>query len=235
MHLLLIRHGQSSNNRAEAASGHGRDRVPDPHLTELGRRQAQRLADHVAAGALPRPDHLFTSLMHRAVETAAPLAHALDLPLQGHTLLHEVNGVYTGEYTGLSTRGTPVPGSPATVLHGITDRLQWPPDADEDGWYRRPFELPGDAWGRARVVAAEFRERFGDSDAVVGMVTHAWFSQYLLRALSDWPPADDGYLPVWLDLGNTGNVLVECDGAPGRARVLWLNRLDHLRPDEQSS
>lgn len=235
MQLLLIRHGQSANNRLEAEAGHSRNRVPDPHLTELGRRQAQRLADHVVAGALPRPDQLFTSLMHRAVETAAPLAHVLDLPLRGHTLLHEVNGVYSGEHTGPTTRGTPDPGSAATVLHGITDRLQWPQDADVDGWYRRPFELPEDAWVRAQGVAAEFRELFGDSDAVVGMVTHAWFSQYLLRALSDWPPAEGGDLPTWLELGNTGTVLVDLDGAPGRARVLWLNRLDHLRPEELSS
>ncbi len=235
MQLFLIRHGQSANNQLEAEAGHGRDRVPDPHLTELGRRQARRLADHVVIGALPRPDQLFTSLMHRAVETAAPLAEALDVPLWGHSLLHEVNGVYTGEYAGLSTRGTPDRGSPASVLGAISDRLRWPPDADAEGWYRRPFELPEEAWVRAQGVAAEFRERFGGTDAVVGLVTHAWFCQYLLRALADWPPAGDGDLPTWLELGNTGTVLVEVDAGPGRARVHWLNRLDHLSPDERSS
>lgn len=53
--------------------------------------------------------------------------------------------------------------------------------------------------------------------------------------MANWPPAGDGDLPTWLELGNTGTVLVEVDAGPGRARVHWLNRLDHLNPDERSS
>ena len=46
MELYIIRHAQSSNN----ALADERERVCDPHLTELGRQQAELLAAHLAAG-----------------------------------------------------------------------------------------------------------------------------------------------------------------------------------------
>ncbi|MEY2431010.1 MAG: hypothetical protein QOC92_735 [Acidimicrobiaceae bacterium] len=62
MKLVLVRHG-------EAAAGWG-DAL-DPGLSELGRRQAQQVADRLAPlGPLP----ITTSPMLRCIETAAPLA-----------------------------------------------------------------------------------------------------------------------------------------------------------------
>ncbi|MEA5116627.1 MAG: histidine phosphatase family protein [Propionicimonas sp.] len=232
MYLLLIRHGESLNNRVEAETGVGSNRVPDPELTELGIQQAARLADHFAAGALPRPDVLLSSLMYRAVATSAPIAEALDLPVEGHTLLHEVNGVYEGTFTGHSTRGVPRPGTAASVLQRANPRLVLPPQADETGWYRRPFETPGVAAERARVVLAELSGRFGTTEQVIAIVSHAWFIQYLLRAAIGWAVGPDGELGTWLEFSNTGHTLLRSVHNPDFSQVVeWTNRLDHLPAD----
>lgn len=69
MELLLIRHALPI--RIEGAEG-----AADPPLAELGRRQADALAEHLADEGV---DVLVTSPMRRAVETAAPVAERLGL------------------------------------------------------------------------------------------------------------------------------------------------------------
>lgn len=233
MRLLLIRHGESENNRIHAETGSWSGRSPDPDLTALGRIQAGKLADHCAAQALPRPDVLLTSLMRRAVSTAAPLARALDLPLQGHALLHEVGGVYEADDEGPHVAGIPRPGSSASALLALSPHLVLPGDADETGWHRRPFEPPAHAWDRACEVAAELRDRYGSTGQLVGVVSHAWFSQYLIHALLGWQPAADGRLSAWLVINNSGHTLIELEPGGGWPPALvWLNRHDHLNEDE---
>ena len=81
MRLVLIRHGQSGNNVIWEQTGSSVGRHPDTPLTDRGHDQARRLAAAIADGALPwRIDAIYTSLMTRAVQTAAPIANALDLP-----------------------------------------------------------------------------------------------------------------------------------------------------------
>ena len=93
MHLLLIRHGQSTNNALANQGGNAytTGRLPDPELTELGHRQAHALADWIP-GVDPRPTHIYCSPMSRTLQTAAPLADALDLPIGVKSLLHERPG-----------------------------------------------------------------------------------------------------------------------------------------------
>ena len=69
MELLLIRHGRPT--RDERADG-----PADPGLSDIGRRQAEALADWLGDEAL---DAVYASPMRRAVETAAPLADRLGL------------------------------------------------------------------------------------------------------------------------------------------------------------
>ncbi|MGC3953053.1 MAG: histidine phosphatase family protein [Propionicimonas sp.] len=233
MRLLLIRHGESENNRIRSETGSWQGRSPDPELTDLGHRQASRLADFYLERELPRPDVLLTSLMRRAVSTAAPLAKALDLPLRGHPLLYEVGGVFEADDEGPEVAGTPRPGSPASTLLALSPHLVLPSEADESGWHRRPFEPPAHAWDRACEVAGELIARYGDTDQLVALVGHAWFSQFLIHALLGWEPAADGRLTAWLVINNTGHTLIEL--APGDdwpPAVVWLNRHDHLPADE---
>lgn len=233
MRLLLIRHGESQNNRIHADTGSWAGRSPDPDLTALGRTQANKLADHFAGDLLVRPDILITSLMRRAVATAAPIARSLDLPLEGHALLHEVGGVYEGPDEGPQVAGLSHPGSPASALLELSPHLVLPSEADEDGWHRRPFEVPHAAWQRACEVVDALHARFGDTDLLVGVVTHAWFSQYLLHALLGWQPGEQGRLSAWLVINNTGHTLVELQPGPDWPPALvWLNRHDHLNEAE---
>ena len=67
MELLLIRHALPI--RIEGAEG-----AADPPLAELGRRQAEALAEHLVDEGV---DVLVTSPMRRAVETASPVAARL--------------------------------------------------------------------------------------------------------------------------------------------------------------
>ena len=72
MDLLLIRHGLPE--RIEGADG-----PADPVLTAEGRRQSARLAEWLAHEHL---DHLISSTLRRAVETAAPVGARLGLEIE---------------------------------------------------------------------------------------------------------------------------------------------------------
>jgi probable phosphoglycerate mutase len=70
--LLLIRHGLPE--RVEGADG-----PADPVLTAEGRRQAERLAEWLAHEQL---DHLVSSTLRRAQETAAPVGERMSLEVE---------------------------------------------------------------------------------------------------------------------------------------------------------
>jgi bisphosphoglycerate-dependent phosphoglycerate mutase len=48
MQLYIIRHGQSVNNALWSTTGSNENRVEDPELTEMGKRQAELVADYLA-------------------------------------------------------------------------------------------------------------------------------------------------------------------------------------------
>ena len=131
MELYLIRHGQSTNN----ALADERERVCDPPLTELGWRQSERLAEHLADGRRGYGiTRLYTSPMWRALQTAKLVGQALGLPVEVWIELHESGGVYLdhGEVGGIvafpgKTRFEVVAGVPGLVL---------PERVTEEGWWR---------------------------------------------------------------------------------------------------
>ncbi len=71
--LYLVRHGQSAGNAEGRFGGHSA--TP---LSELGIKQAKLAAQTLAK---ERIDAIYTSDLHRAVQTAEPLAKLLDLPI----------------------------------------------------------------------------------------------------------------------------------------------------------
>ncbi len=81
LQLLLVRHGESEGNAAGAFTGHS----PSP-LTSRGRAQAERVADALAS---PPPDAVYASDLRRALDTAAPLAARLGLPVIAREALRE--------------------------------------------------------------------------------------------------------------------------------------------------
>lgn len=89
--FLLIRHAESTWNATGRWQGQA-----DPPLSERGRQQALRLARALAAEPV---DHLITSDLARASETAAILAEAWGLSPRLDPLLRELD---VGEWTGLT-------------------------------------------------------------------------------------------------------------------------------------
>lgn len=117
MELILVRHGQPAWTTPE---GLGRN---DPGLTELGTAQAARagarLADTEDLPGRGDVDRLFASPAVRAQETAAPIATALDLPIETHDWLWELRNPDAWE-------GAPIEQiSAAFATLGAKSREEW--------------------------------------------------------------------------------------------------------------
>jgi broad specificity phosphatase PhoE len=81
MELILVRHGLPD----WAPDNFARN---DPHLSDLGNRQATRVA--AVADRWGPIDEIWTSPMHRARETAAPIAESTGLAPVVHAWAHEI-------------------------------------------------------------------------------------------------------------------------------------------------
>jgi 2,3-bisphosphoglycerate-dependent phosphoglycerate mutase len=219
MRLFLIRHAESTNNRSWADHGDDTGRSPDAPLTELGHVQAAALAAwlHADRSRIPATT-LYTSLAIRCVETAGPLADALDLPLQGHDQLIEIPGLFDLSEDG--TERVPHPGAASHDLLALSARLTLPHSAGPHGWWPGPVEDDPATLARAAAVV-EGLAAHGD-DEVVAMVTHGAFTQYLIPALMGSSVATNG----WFTINNTG--VSEFELVDGHASLHFLNRLDHL-------
>lgn len=91
MRLILIRHGETAHN----AGGFVQGRADQP-LTELGRRQAQALAESLRGEPLAA---VIASPLRRAYDTAVPIATAAGLGVEVEPDLAEMD---VGELEGLS-------------------------------------------------------------------------------------------------------------------------------------
>lgn len=223
MRFVLIRHGQSGNNLIYAQTAGEAGRHPDTHLTELGHTQARLLAGSVADGVLPwHITHLYCSLMRRAIQTAAPLADTLDLDLNGHPELFECGAPYDIDSDGNRVAH---PGSGRSELQDLSGRLRLPEVAGHDGWWGGPYEAEEQSWAdRANRVIAGMRAAHRDDD-VVALVTHAYFTQFLLRSL-----LGIGSMGGWFNIKNTAISLIRDEtgcwaGTTTADRINWLPHL----------
>lgn len=170
MQLFLIRHAQSQNNALP-----DEERVEDPPLTELGRRQAQRLAEALSALRLT---HLVTSPFRRSLETTEYLRRAVRLTPHVRIELHELGGC---------VRGTPLtgmegaPGMNREEILAHFEDYQLAPQIDGAGWWAsRPQETVELAQARAAALLENTRREFA-ADARVAYVTHADFKRIFLE------------------------------------------------------
>jgi hypothetical protein len=86
--LDFVRHGESGDMTAVNTL------VPGPELTDTGQQQAQDIANVLAGNSI---DEIYASTMVRSQETAAPLAEALNLPIQVLPGLNEIDaGIFEG-------------------------------------------------------------------------------------------------------------------------------------------
>lgn len=229
MRLLLIRHAQSTNNLLWQETGGTVGRSHDPPLTELGHAQAHALAEFARQDAtLSGLTHLYCSLTTRAVQTAAPLANALSLPVQGLTHAHETGGLFLRGEDGAAYS---VPGRSHADLLTENPALLWPADLNAAEAWAGGFENADDfpAFSvRAGRVLEQLKAAHSPEDTV-GLVTHGHFTQFLLRSLL-------GHGIAHFQVFNTSTTFLTLPApdAPEEWGPLvgWVNRFDHLRPEQ---
>ncbi len=178
-HLLLVRHGESTNN-----AGPPEQRVADTPLTDLGWTQARRLGPRLAK---VRPiDVLLASPFLRTLQTTEPIAQATGLAPHIRTDLHETGGCYAGYHPDERV------GKPGLNAGEIADQFPGyviPSDIDHNGWWKsRTPETGEQAASRAHRQLDLLRDDYADSDVVVACVAHGDFIMLMLTAaLEHWP------------------------------------------------
>lgn len=138
--MMLIRHAQSEWNRyfAETRIDPG---IPDPDLTDLGRRQAGELAKTLSAYGLSA---LVASPYRRTLQTAEIVASALDLPISVNPLVRE-RCVFSCDI-----------GSHPDALQETSPHIDF--SELNDGWWGEPPESEAAVMERC----TRFRDEHGD-------------------------------------------------------------------------
>jgi probable phosphoglycerate mutase len=193
MRLLLIRHGQTpANVRGELDTA-----APGPGLTYRGRAQANNIP-----GALldERIDAIFASTLLRTHQTAAPLAHALALPVTVLPGVHEIEAgdveMATDHESYRSYLGT-------CMAWGLGERDRMMPGAQNGHAFFQRFS--------ASISAASAVDT-----AVV--VTHAAAMRvWVAGSATNIEPAFTAHQ----ELDNTGLVVLEGTPADGWTLVEW--------------
>ena len=230
MQLYIIRHAQSYNN----ALTDWTERVSDPPLTELGERQAARLAEYLAStpdeaeqpgSGAPyvnrtgfRFTRLFTSAMRRSLQTAVPIGQAIGLQPEVWVDIHETGGVFLDYHEG---RG--LPGLKRAEMAAQFPTIRLTPEVTEEGWWNRERETEEEWLERAGRVAAELQERYAATDERLGLVTHGGFAAMLLYALIRHTKPRN----VILSHLNTAITRLDFD-RNGMIVMQYFNRVEHL-------
>lgn len=171
MRLLLVRHGDAHAGLAGTIAGPKGCRG----LTDLGRRQAARLRDHLATTAHLRADVVLASELPRAIETARIVEPALDGP--DFTLDCDLCEVHVGEADGLDW-------ADYVDTYGHLD-MRAEPD--------RRFAPGGDSWNSFtdRVDGLMRRIATDHVGKTVVAFCHAGVIEATLRVRIGYHPGDD--------------------------------------------
>jgi 2,3-bisphosphoglycerate-dependent phosphoglycerate mutase len=237
MQLFFIRHAQSANNALWDATGTNQGRSEDPGITDLGRRQADRLAVTLKQGDPNFPSsngdlqnrggyhltHLYTSLMLRSVLTGTLVAEVLELPLIAWKDVHESGGIYLDDPASGTQMG--LPGKSRSYFMTHFPGLCLPDDLGEEGWWNRPYETVEERNLRARRFLKELLERHGDSDDRVGVISHGAFYNRLLGELLRMTTRER----VWFMLNNCAITRIDFRG--DEVGLIYTNRADFLPAD----
>jgi probable phosphoglycerate mutase len=194
--LLLIRHAESVANVEGRMQGSGND-----PLTPRGIAQAQNLARRMQADSLS-DGLIFCSPLQRAMQTAEIVAQALNLPVQVHPGLTEID---LGKLEGVS----------AEELNKVVRADAF---ADYDA------ELPYDFAQRVVATFSALLADYGGQPLVI--VTHLGV---VCNALAYWLESDMAH--AWQHYGaidNTG--ISELLFSDGGVRLICHNDARHLTP-----
>jgi broad specificity phosphatase PhoE len=205
MRLILVRHGDAHAGFHGVIGGrHG-----CLGLTDLGRRQAEALRDHLAATQWLRPDVVVASVLPRAIETAEIIGPGVGLEMASqHVDLCELD---PGEADGLTW----------VEYHGQHGNFDMEAEPD------RVFAPAGESWNTFHDRVRRMLERLvaDHSGETVMAVCHAGVIMASLRILLGVPHPGTG---AQIRPTNTG--LTEWTYDPERA--LWtlhcFNATTHL-------
>lgn len=166
-HLYLIRHGEAQ----AALDKRIADQTGDSGLSPLGRTQAARLRDRLAATGEIAADVLIASTYPRARETAEILAPVWGLPILPDP---EVQELRVGEADGLTR-------DEFNARYGR-------PNFEEDPF--RPVAPGGESWAQfnLRIVAAFRRITREHAGRRIVVVCHGWVINGAFVAFFDFSP-----------------------------------------------
>jgi len=201
-HLLLIRHGESSWNRAGRIQGQR-----DPGLSELGQAQAARLA---AGMRVYEVSAVYSSPLLRAHDTAAAIAGGIGAPVRLDPRLMEAG---FGEWEGL-TRAEAAMRFPAQIERWHADPIAHRPPGGETIQALQ---------ARAMAAVAGVVERHRGE--TVAIVTHAGVIRAALCGLLELPLAV--YPRLRLENASISRLLF----TPRRIVLAGCNDIAHLRDD----
>jgi 2,3-bisphosphoglycerate-dependent phosphoglycerate mutase len=244
MRVILIRHGQSSNNvladlEMKDFDHYMETRSPEPPLTELGVKQAELLGSQfalAAEAALPESERiswvgrehpisaLYVSPMLRALQTARPMSKLLKLEPRVWVDIHEHGGVFSGNpFAGKAKRH---PGLSRSKIAELFPDYVVSEQVTEAGWWMGLYEPDEACFVRAQKVAGELlRMAIAQPNDTIALVTHGTFLDNLLHALL--MPGREYDECVHFSHLNTAVSRVDV-GETGHVAVRYLNRVDHL-------
>ena len=204
MQLYIIRHCQSENNALWQRTGAEIGRSSDPGLSELGHKQAQRLAEYLkealteygeenSTGYWSAPGgftHLYCSLMLRSIQTGTYISEALDLPLVGLENIHErVAGHSASARSGIYLRNSEtdrnegLPGPNRDLFLARHPNIILPDSIGAEGWWNRPYEESEEAIHRARDFFNWLEGKHGSTNDRIAIICHGGFMQSLFSVL----------------------------------------------------
>lgn len=205
MRLILVRHGDAHAGFGGVIGG----RTGCAGLTDLGRRQAAALRDHLAASGRLRADVLLASELPRAIETASIIAPALGF--ESFDQACDLCEVHTGEADGLEW-------TEYANRYGSFDM-----EAEPD----RVFAPEGESWNSFHARVGSMLERVAGEypDQTVVAVCHAGVIMASVRLLLGDPHPGTG---AQLRPSNTGLTEWEHDAALDRWTLHAFNEATHL-------
>jgi broad specificity phosphatase PhoE len=205
MRLVLVRHGDAHAGFHGVIGG----QQGCSGLTDLGRRQAEALRDHLTTSGRVRADALLASTLPRAIETAQIIAPGLGLESFGQEC--DLCEVHTGEADGLEW------GEYAT-RYGTFDM-----EAEPD----RVFAPEGESWNsfheRVRQMLGRVAGAYPDQTVVAAC--HAGVIMASLRVVLGIPHPGTG---AQLRPSNTGLTEWEHDPTLDRWTLHSFNEAVHL-------
>lgn len=241
MNLYIIRHAESVNNRIAENTDYAdfiATRSFDPEITDVGEKQVEALVAHISSSSHPefiRKGHaqpqgygitrIVCSPMTRTLQTAAPIAAALGLPLEVWLDIHEQGGLFEGDPAaegGVRSH----PGLTRTAMTTRFGPLVLPDSVTDKGWWRGGYEDYPESEARAVTVADRLVAlAAAEPDTHLAFVSHGTFLNQMLRVLLN-VPID---APMYFFHANTGITRLEFTGDGFRV-LRYTNRIAHLSP-----